>query len=166
MDTQMFKDVLSYFATGVTIVTTRNGDKHHGLTVSSFCSVSLDPPLVLVCISKSASSHDIIANSKIFAINILSAEQEALSRRFADPDLQSYERFEGIPFSLGHTGAAILPDILGYLDCEVYAAYEGGDHTIFVGRVVDCATGSASRPLVYYRRGYRHLPPDRTEPLR
>ncbi len=156
IDSTLFRDILSQFASGVTVVTTRNGDTLHGLTVSSFCSVSLEPPLILVCIDKKASSHPVLQTSKRFAVNFLTAAQQDISNRFADPRRSPEERFQGLTVRTAVTQSPILPDVLAYLDCEVYAEYDGGDHTIFVGKVVAGEVGEGS-PLLYWNRGYREL---------
>ena len=156
IDSTLFRDILSQFASGVTVVTTRNGDTLHGLTVSSFCSVSLEPPLILVCIDKKASSHPVLQTSKRFAVNFLTAAQQDISNRFADPKRSPEERFQGLAVRTAVTQSPILPDVLAYLDCEVYAEYDGGDHTIFVGKVVAGEVGEGA-PLLYWNRGYREL---------
>ncbi|MDQ7051545.1 MAG: flavin reductase family protein [candidate division KSB1 bacterium] len=156
IDSNLFRNILSQFASGVTVVTTRNGDTLHGLTVSSFCSVSLEPPLILVCIDKKASSHDVLQASKRFAVNVLTAAQQDLSNRFADPRRSPKERFQGLAVRTAVTQSPILPDVLAYLDCEVYAEYDGGDHTIFVGKVVAGDVGEGM-PLLYWNRGYREM---------
>ncbi len=156
IDSTLFRDILSQFASGVTIVTTRNGETLHGLTVSSFCSVSLEPPLILVCIDKKASSHPVLQTSKRFAVNFLTAAQQDISNRFADPKRSPEERFQGLAVRTAVTQSPILPDVLAYLDCEVYAEYDGGDHTIFVGKVVAGEVGEGA-PLLYWNRGYREL---------
>ena len=156
IDSTLFRDILSQFASGVTVVTTRNGDTLHGLTVSSFCSVSLEPPLILVCIDKKASSHPVLQTSKRFAVNFLTAAQQDISNRFADPRRSPEERFQGLAVRSAVTQSPILPDVLAYLDCEVYAEYDGGDHTIFVGKVVAGEVGEGT-PLLYWYRGYREL---------
>jgi len=156
IDSTLFRDILSQFASGVTVVTTRNGDTLHGLTVSSFCSVSLEPPLILVCIDKKASSHPVLQTSKRFAVNFLTAAQQDISNRFADPRRSPEERFQGLAVRTAVTQSPILPDVLAYLDCEVYAEYDGGDHTIFVGKVVAGEVGEGT-PLLYWNRGYREL---------
>jgi len=154
----LFRKVLSRFATGVSIVTARHGDEIHGLTANSFCSVSLEPPLVLVCVDQNAHSHDLIQQGGNFAVNILAAAQEELSQRFATDHLSAAERFAGINFHTEITGAPILEESLGWLDCKLFAAYAGGDHTIFVGEVVAMGQPQVDRPLLYYQSRYQKLP--------
>lgn len=154
MDADSFRAVLGRFASGVTVVTARAPDGHdQGMTVTSFCSLSLEPPLILVCIDHGAAMHDNLVAAQHFAVNILSSTQEPLSRRFSDPDP---DRFEGIGFTRGRTGVSLLDDALAHLECRRFAEYPGGDHTIVVGEVLD-ASIRQDRPLLYYRSGYAQL---------
>ena len=149
-----FRSALSRFASGVTIVTTKGSDgQNRGLTVSSFCSLSLNPPLILVCIDQQATIHDHLTEGRFFAVHILNEEQEALSRRFAakDPD-----RFAGLAYKESIEGTPLLDDVLACLECRIVAAYEGGDHTIFIGEV-ETAVIRDRKPLLYYRGGYGNL---------
>lgn len=152
-----FKNTLSRFASGVTVVTTRCNGEKHGMTASSFCSVSLNPPLVLVCIARQVRSHCLIERSGVFAVNILSADQLEWGMRFAGmkPDIE--DRFAGIKDIIAVTDSPILPGTLGWLDCELRHSYDGGDHTIFVGEVVAGDTSQKDNPLLYYNRAWREL---------
>lgn len=157
VDTRSFRQVMSQFTTGVTVVATVHNNIPHGLTVASFCSLSLEPPLVLVCIDKKAVAHNMIAGSGIFAVSILHSEQAWVSRLFADPATEGH-RFDEIPYHTAESGAPILNDCLAWIDCRVQTAYEGGDHTIFIGEVLDLwANDETLTPLVYFRSGYRTL---------
>jgi len=154
LDPDSFRAVLGRFASGVTVVTTRDdAGRDAGMTVSAFCSLSLEPPLVLVCIARDASLHPLLAEGTPFVVNILAAGQEALSRRFSGPDPN---RFDGIGFARGLDGVALLDDALAQLECRVSRLHDGGDHTICVGRV-ETATVRPDRPLLYYRGGYAQL---------
>ncbi len=154
IDHDAFRSVLGRFASGVTVVTSLDEEgKDHGMTVSAFCSLSLDPPLVLVCIDHSASMFDSLATANEFIVNILSERQEPLARRFSGPHPN---RFDRIGYTRSASGIAILDDVLGYLECKRIAAHEGGDHCIYVGQVED-ASSSEGRPLLYYRGGYAQL---------
>lgn len=154
IDPATFRSVLGRFASGVTVLTTRDAaGRDHGMTVSAFCSVSLDPPRVLCCIEKVAVMHDVIAAAPQFAVNVLSASQESTARRFAEV---MDDRFDGIGYTRGLTGAALLEGILAFLECDVVARYDGGDHTIVLGEVI-AATAHDDRPLLYYRGGYAQL---------
>jgi flavin reductase (DIM6/NTAB) family NADH-FMN oxidoreductase RutF len=153
LDPDSFRSVLGRFASGVTVVTSRDEQgRDHGMTVSAFCSVSLQPPLVMTCVDRSASMHDLLTLGRRIAINILAAGQEALSRRFSGPD----NRFDGVGYSRGLTGAALLDDVLATLECTVVRLYDGGDHTIVVSEV-ETASSRPERPLLYYRGGYAQL---------
>ncbi len=155
IDPDLFRQVMSLFATGITVVTTRAGEEIHGLTANSFCSVSLEPPLVLVCVDKSAHSHDLIAAGRNLAVNILKASQEDLAQRFATNNLAANERFAGIQFRTEVTGAPILLESLGWLDCRLFATYPGGDHTIYVGEVLALGRNHDEEPLLYFLSGYQ-----------
>ena len=154
VDQSAFRAVLGRFASGVTVVTTldRRG-RDVGMTVSAFSSVSLDPPLVLICIDHAASAYSALSKAKHFIANILSERQEALARRFAEKDSN---RFDGIGYERGQNGAAVLLDVLGYIECEVVARHEAGDHDIIIGSV-EAAEAHEGKPLLYYRGGYARL---------
>jgi flavin reductase (DIM6/NTAB) family NADH-FMN oxidoreductase RutF len=147
-----FKQALAAWATGVTIVTARAGERIHGMTVSAFTEVSLDPPLVLVCADKSSNTHELIAEGGVFAVNVLARDQEALSNRFASKK-DEHRRFEGLETDTAITGAPILRGTVAALDCRVVAAHDSGDHIIYVGSV-EAATSNASAPLLYCRGAY------------
>lgn len=154
MDPDSFRAVLGRFASGVTVVTARIGDHDFGMTVSSFCSLSLEPPLVLACIDRVAEMHDLLLPGQRIVVNILSAKQEALSRRFSEE--HSSRRFEGIGFGRDPHGNPILDDVLAWLECRIDRRLDGGDHAMVVAEV-EAATTSDRRPLLYYRGGYAEL---------
>ncbi len=154
IDQHAFRAVLGRFSSGVTVVTLvdpAGGDR--GMTVSAFCSVSLEPPLILICVDHAASVYESMSSVNDFTVNILSEGQEALARRFAGPDP---DRFDGIGFSRGGNGIAILNDVLGYLQCKVVTRHSTGDHDIIIGEVEE-AMAEDGRPLMYYRGGYAQL---------
>ncbi len=154
IDADHFRAVLGRFATGVAIVTLRDHEgRDHGMTVSAFSSLSLDPPLVLVCIGADAAMSTVMHTAESFAVNILSADQEALSRRFAG---KVDDRFVDLPCARSALGHALLDGALGWLECRVIARHPAGDHVIVVG-VVDDASAHDARPLLYYRGGYAQL---------
>ncbi len=135
-DTRHFRNALSQFATGVTVITTRLDDgRFFGLTASSFNSVSLDPPLVLWSLSQSASSLPVFTDNSHYVINVLSAEQAPLAERFAQ---RIDNRFEGVAFDLSHTGLPILHGAAAWFECHNRSRYPEGDHVIFVGEVERC----------------------------
>ncbi|WP_028464711.1 flavin reductase family protein [Nisaea denitrificans] len=152
VNSDQFRDVMGRFATGVTVVTTVNQGRLDGFTASSFSSVSLDPPLVLVCIGKDATCHDAFSASGCFAINILSADQANLSVRFSS---DVGDRFDGVKHEPWVTGAPVLDGALAVIDCTLHAVHEAGDHSILVGRVerLGPIRGEA-KPLIYYRGAY------------
>jgi len=146
--------VLGRFPSGVTVVTTRLTDgPDEGMTVSAFCSVSLEPPLVLICIEKNASVYEALTNAPQFVVNILSAKQEQIARRFSIIDI---DRFEGVGFSRSRNGIAVLDEVLGVIECKRVALHDAGDHTIIVGEVEAGRTENGT-PLLYYRGGYAEL---------
>jgi flavin reductase (DIM6/NTAB) family NADH-FMN oxidoreductase RutF len=154
VDPDLFRAVLGRFASGVTVVTTRDtSGLDHGLTVSAFTSLSLSPPLILVCIDQEASMHPALTDATHFAVNILSETQEPVARRFAAPET---DRFEGIGFTRGVTGAALLDDVLAFVECRLANSVSCGDHTIFVGEV-ERAEARSTGPLLYYRGGYAQI---------
>jgi flavin reductase (DIM6/NTAB) family NADH-FMN oxidoreductase RutF len=148
--------VVGHFATGVTVVTTRDGDgKPHGFTANSVTSVSLAPPMILVCVDKNAETHSRIEQSKVFTVNVLSNEQEEISRRFATKGTAA-EKFEGVAYREGANGCAVLSDVVAHLDCRIVASHDAGDHTIHVGEV-DAADAVEQSPLLFFRGGYRKI---------
>ena len=149
-----FRAALGRFASGVTIVTTRDREgRLHGITVSAFCSVSLDPPLILICIEKNAGSHRALEESRAFVVNILREEQQYVSDRFASA---SPDKFDGLRFRPGIESLPVLEDALVSLECRLLIAYDGGNHAIYIGEVA-AATVNDARPLVYFQGGYRKI---------
>ncbi len=145
---------MGHFATGVTVITSiRSSGEMHGLTANAFTSVSLIPPLLLVCIDKKAESYPCFDESKIFTVNVLSSDQEALSRRFA---VTGGDKFEGVSYKIGANGAPILDGALAFLECKVTEKIDGGDHTIYVGEIEQAET-KEGKPLLFFRGGYREL---------
>ena len=148
------RQVMGHFATGVTVITTLNkAGQMHGLTANAFTSVSLEPPLLLISVNKKAESWPAFEESKVFTVNILADNQEALSRRFA---VSGGNKFEGVAYRIGANGAPILEGVLTYIECTLYAAYEGGDHSIYLGEIQQ-AEIREGKPLVFFRGGYRAL---------
>lgn len=146
-----FRAALSRFPSGVTVVTTKDANGvFHGITVSAFCSLSLDPPLVLICIEKSAGSHDALAESKAFVVNILSSTQIGLSEQFASllPN-----KFLGVSHRPGVNDMPVLEGVVASLECSLRQVSDGGDHTIFIGLVENVSTDDGF-PLVYSRSTY------------
>ena len=153
LDQDAFRAVLGRFASGVTIVTVRGGNgRDYGMTVSAFSSVSLEPPLVMVCIGEDASLKPMIAEATHYGVSILASDQEPLSRRFAAHG----ERFDGIGFTRGENGMALIDGALAFMECRIVARHRAGDHTVVIGEV-EAASVEDARPLLYYRGGYAQL---------
>ncbi len=152
-----FKASLGCRATGVSIVTSRDGDVIHGMTVSDFASVSLEPPLVLVSAAKNSRTLEVIRAGKCFALNILTAEQQDLSNLFSSKSKEG-ERFQGLETREAVTGAPLIPGAKVNLDCTLAATHEAGDHVLCIGQVEHVAIQDAE-PLVYYQGHYRDLTP-------
>jgi flavin reductase (DIM6/NTAB) family NADH-FMN oxidoreductase RutF len=149
-----FRQLLGRFATGVTVLTSRKpGGGPVGMTASSVASVSLEPPLVLVSVDKQNDMHAALEAGTHFVLNVLSAEQEALSRRFAANET---DRFQGVSYRENERGIAVIDGAVAHIECEKRAAVPGGDHTIFIGLVVG-GDATDGRPLLYYRGGYAGL---------
>ena len=148
--------VMGHFATGVTIITTHSTEGEiHGLTANAFTSVSLDPPLLLISVDKKAESWPYFEASKVFTVNILADDQEGLSRKFAVSGGAS-KKFDGVAYHLGANGAPIIEGTLAYIECSLYAAYDGGDHSIYLGEIQQ-AEVTEGKPLLFFRGGYRAL---------
>lgn len=152
VDAATFRAVLGQWPTGVTLVTTLADGVRHGMTASSFSSVSLDPPLVSVCLARSVFSHDLVRASGAFGVTILAKDQAQLGQRFARYDPAVTDRFADEQWDTATTGAPLLSTALGWLDCSVLHAYPGGDHTIFVGEVLAAAMPRTTSPLLYHSR--------------
>lgn len=149
-----FRSALRHLATGVTIVTTRDTEgRPSGLTASAFTALSLEPPLVLVCIDREAAAHPALEQHGWFAVNMLAAGQEPLSRQFA---ASGGDKFAGVAFREGQASLPLLDGVLVALECRIVDRHQGGDHTIFVGQVEGASMGAGS-PLVYFRGAYHHL---------
>ena len=155
IDQNAFKEALRGWASGVTVVTSRAGDKMHGMTVSAFSSVSADPPLVLVCANKSSTTHGIIEQGGLFAVNILAEHQQDVSNVFASSKHED-SRLDRVKWTEGQTGAPLIDEALATLECKVRSAHHEGSHTIYIGQVEAVNTSDAT-PLLYYQGGYRSI---------
>ena len=155
LDSDSFRSVLGRFASGITIITSIDAEgRDVGMTASAFSSVSLQPPLIQVCVDRTASMFEALLHGDRFGVTVLAAEQEALSRRFAA--VESSHRFEGIGYSRGDSGVVLLDDALAHIECRMASRMEAGDHMIFIGEV-ERANARDARPLLYYRGGYAQL---------
>jgi flavin reductase (DIM6/NTAB) family NADH-FMN oxidoreductase RutF len=154
VDADGFRAALSQFASGITVVTTRDGEGHPlGLTVSAFCAVSLQPPLVLVSVDARSETHAGFKACGMFAVSVLAEGQDEVSRLFARG---GRKKFAAVPMQAGSHGLLLVPDALAHLECAVRAAHPAGDHTIYVGEILTLSV-RPGRPLVYHRGAYRQL---------
>lgn len=150
-----FRRGMSSWVTGVTVVTSRAGDRVHGMTVSDFSGVSLSPPLIMVCADRNSNTRSLIEEGKCFAVNVLALGQEGLSDRFASKQDED-RRFNGLEVETAVTGAPLIPGAAASWDCKLVATHEAGDHQIYIGQVESLLTRDLA-PLVYYGAGYREL---------
>ncbi|HEY1357681.1 MAG TPA: flavin reductase family protein [Thermoleophilaceae bacterium] len=153
-----FRDAVGAFATGINVITTRNEENGYGLTANAFSSVSLDPPLVLICVGSSSQGCDVIQEIGAFAVNVLAHDQEPLSRFFASKERpRGRDAFKDVPHSEAITGCPLLDDAAAHLDCRLHAAHEAGDHMIFIGAVVAMTVDREAKPLIFHGGGYAAL---------
>lgn len=155
IDSQELRRIMGHFVTGVTVITTKDMDgRPNGLTANAFMSLSLNPPLVLISVDKGAQCYACFNLQNGFTVNFLSESQEEVSRRFATKGI---DKFAGLQWKVGGNGAAILDGAIGYIECRITQCYEGGDHTIVIGEIVN-AEASGERPLLFFKGKYRRLP--------
>jgi flavin reductase len=154
--TKDFREAVGAFATGVTVVTTRGEEHDYGMTANAFSSVSLDPPLVLVCVMANSEGSEHIERNLCFAVNVLHAEQEPLSRYFASQDRpRGRDAFRDVPHRTASSGSPILEGAVAYLDCRVHIDHEAGDHRIFIGEVLELGFEPAGAPLLFHGGQYK-----------
>lgn len=158
------RDVMSRFATGITVLTA-GGDHSHGMTANAFTSVSLDPPLVLCCIARTALMHEAIISTKSFAVSVLEAGQEELARYFASKSRpRGPAQFDAVTWCPGpRTGAPLLAGSLAWLECELEDVYHGGDHSIFLGRVLSAIRGTERQALLFFGGNFHQVVPPARE---
>jgi flavin reductase (DIM6/NTAB) family NADH-FMN oxidoreductase RutF len=156
--TREFRDTLGCFATGVTVITTRGSEHPYGMTANAFSSVSLEPPLVLVCVMDGTEGSASIKRNGVFAVNVLGTEQEDLSRYFASRDRpRGWETFEGISHRHVETGSPVIDRSAAYFDCRLVAAQPAGDHIVFIGEVLALGANPEVQPLLFHHGRYRHV---------
>jgi len=151
---------LGRFGSGITIMSTLQDGVAHAMTANAFTSVSLDPPLVLVCVDKGVRMHDAVLDCGFWAVSVLAGSQQPIAERFAKSGRDLLSQFEGISTAPGpKTGCLLIEGALSWLECKTWATYDGGDHTIVVGEVLSLGTGEAADPaaLIYYAGQYREL---------
>ena len=151
------RHAMRQWATGVTVVTAQSAGVRHGMTVSSFTSLSLEPPLVLVSLEQTAKTYRLVQEARHFGVTVLSQEQVEISNRFAGRIPDGEDRFAGLESFSMISGAPLLQGGLAWFDCVVIATYPAGNHTVFIGEVLAAQTGDPASPLLYYDRDYRNL---------
>jgi flavin reductase (DIM6/NTAB) family NADH-FMN oxidoreductase RutF len=157
MDPKQLRHVMGHFATGVTIITTRDdAGRPYGLTANAFTSLSLDPPLVVICVDRKTETFPHFLTSRCFVVNILCEEQQELSSRFAK---SGGDKFAGVPHTLNAAGVPVLEGALAHIACKLVETHEGGDHVIHVGEVQDVVV-RGGRPLLFFQGRYQKLPAD------
>lgn len=158
-DPNLFRQVLGRFATGVTVITACKDDVKHGMTANAFSSVSLDPPLILVSVDKKTDMHNMLMESDAFCVNILAEQRREWSDWWAGKAPKDEDQFADIPHSSKATGSPVLDDCLGFIDCNIWARYDGGDHTLFVGEVQEASVtdDAEMKPLLFFASKYRKL---------
>jgi flavin reductase (DIM6/NTAB) family NADH-FMN oxidoreductase RutF len=156
-----FRSALGAFATGVTVVTTMGQDgQGYGMTVNAFSSVSLDPPLVLICAISGTAGSEQIDRNRCFAVNILALDQEPLSGYFASRDRpRGRDAFRGVDHRVGVSGAPLIDGVVAHLDCRLAESYTVGDHEVFIGEVLDLYVDGDAEPLLFHGGSYRLLQP-------
>jgi len=157
LDPDVLRQVMRYWSTGVTIVTAQHQGVRHGMTVSSFTSVSLQPPTVLVALEQSTRMHALVSATGYFGVCVLSSEQQAISECFAGQECDDEDRFAGLQTHSLVSGAPLIAASLAYLDCRVVAKYVSGNNTLFIAEVLAAQAGEKAPPLVYFDRKYRQL---------
>lgn len=156
-DQDSMRLVMRQWASGVSVVSTKYQDINHGMTVSSFSSVSLDPPLVAISLMKNSRTHDFVISAGSFGITILSSDQEKISKIFAGQIPESENRFNGLETWTLTTGSPFLIDGLAFLDCKLAEVFDFGTNSLLIGEVVAAKVGSGGRPLLYFDQQYHLL---------
>lgn len=156
MDERTFRDTLGHYPSGITIVATHDGDRPVGFTCQSFYSISMEPPLISFGVMKTSTSYPAIREQGLFSVNVLSADQSAVSNQFARSGTDKWQKIE---WDVSRAGNPLIRGSLMWLDCSIHAEYEVGDHFMVVGRVNDASetAGENAAPLLYYRGRYRQL---------
>ncbi|CAN5688221.1 flavin reductase family protein [soil metagenome] len=154
VDSARFRQVLGHFPTGVTVVTAVDDGEPVGLAVGSFCSVSLEPPLVAFCPARSSSSWPRIEAAGVFCVNVLNERQEDICRTFAS---KGTDKFRGVGWHPAASGSPVLADVLAWIDCEIHEVLDGGDHLIVLGKVDELEVADGGGPLLFFRGGYGRM---------
>jgi flavin reductase (DIM6/NTAB) family NADH-FMN oxidoreductase RutF len=151
VDPRVLREVLGHFASGVTVVTADTADGPLGFTCQSFSSLSLDPPMVAFAPARTSRTWPRLRDIGHFCVNVLAEDQTVLSQTFARSGV---DKFAGVPWTRSRNGSPVLEDVVAWIDCELWAEYDGGDHTIVAARVVDLGADPARRPLLFHRGSY------------
>ncbi|MSP40260.1 MAG: flavin reductase [Deltaproteobacteria bacterium] len=155
IDAQELRRVMGHFVTGVTVITTQDKEgAPQGLTANAFMSLSLDPPLVIISVDKKATCYACFEPGNGYTVNYLAEDQEEISKRFAT---KGVDKFADLKWQAGSNGAAVLDGVLGSVECKITDCYDGGDHTIVVGEILNVAA-NGDRPLVFFKGKYQRLP--------
>ncbi len=157
IDPEILREAMRYWSTGVAIVTASHGGIQHGMTVSSFTSVSLTPPQVLVSLARNTRTHELVMRSELFGVNVLHASQQEVSDRFAGRMPDDLDRLEGLETFTLESEVPFIRGGLAYFDCRVVTTLGSGTHTIFIGEVTTVQYQDSNDPLIYFNRGYRNL---------
>lgn len=157
VDPLEFRSIIGHFATGVTVITTAAGEEMQGMTANAVASLSLDPVLILACVDKGTHTHRVLDRSGSFAVNILAEHQEDVSRLFARRAEPQFGSLRGQGFTRGVTGAPLIEGCLAFLECRIAGVHDGGDHSIFLGEVVNEGVTDGARPLLFFRGKYHVL---------
>jgi flavin reductase (DIM6/NTAB) family NADH-FMN oxidoreductase RutF len=160
IDVQTFKNIMSHWATGISVITTFDGDEFLGFTANSFASVSVSPYLVSMSVAKTLYTGDVIQRNRVFTVNILNQYQEEWGKLFAGVYKDRLKRFEGIDVTIGENGCPILPDVMGYMECEIYQTVDVGASTLILGEVKNGAFYDGRDPLLYYHRQWGKFSPN------
>jgi flavin reductase (DIM6/NTAB) family NADH-FMN oxidoreductase RutF len=158
VDPAEFRAIMGSFATGVTVITAAADGEMQGMTANAVTSLSLDPVMMLICIDRSSHTHRVLEAGGAFAVNMLGAHQEDVSKLFARKAPPERGTLRGQPFRVGKAGAPVLEDALAFVECRIVDTHAGGDHTIFIGEVVDAGVAEGVEPLLFFRGQYRTLP--------
>ena len=157
IEAEALRKILRHWASGVTIVTTGNASQIHGMTASSFISVSLDPPLVLVSLERESRTHALLEETQVYSVCILSDDQADLAKRFSRHEFEGEERFRGLAYHIGPSGGPILDHCLAAFDCALAAMVPAGTHSLMIGRVLEAKILGSGKPLVYYNREFHQV---------
>jgi flavin reductase (DIM6/NTAB) family NADH-FMN oxidoreductase RutF len=160
VDPQVMREVMGHFASGVTVVTALTAEGPAGFTCQSFSSLSLDPPLVAFAPSRTSRTWPRLREIGRFCVNVLAEDQSALSQSFARSGV---DKFAGVPWTRSRMGSPVLQDVVAWIDGELWAEYDGGDHTLVVARVLDLGADPARRPLLFHRGAYGLLDVSRAD---